>query len=320
MQYPTLDVIIVNWNAGRQLLDCLKSFKSVVNDKITLSGINVVDNASTDGSLELLDGDLADLPLKIIRNNKNRGFAAACNQGAWGSRANFLLFLNPDTRLSTGCLERPVSFFTAIGSEEVGIVGVQLVNGSGNIARNCARRPRAAAMIGQSLGFDRIFPAHFPPHFLQEWNHDTTRIVDQVMGAFMMIRRPLFETLSGFDERFFVYFEDLDLALRARALGWTSVYLATAQAFHRGRGTTDAAKAKRLFYVTRSRILFSFKHFSRPAAIAVATSTIVLEPLARVWGALTRGSVTELPDIARGFAELWAELPRMLYGGDVTTP
>jgi GT2 family glycosyltransferase len=291
----------------------------VVNDKVTLSRISVVDNASTDGSLELLDGHVADLPLNVIRNNKNRGFAAACNQGACGSRANFLLFLNPDTRLSTGCLEKPVGFFGAIGSENVGIVGVQLVNASGKIARNCARRPRAVAMIGQSLGFDRVFPAYFAPHFLREWNHDTTRIVDQVMGAFMMIRRPLFELLRGFDERFFVYFEDLDFAIRARALGWSSVYLATAQAFHRGQGTTDAVKAQRLFHVTRSRILFSFKHFSRPAAIAVATTTIVLEPLVRTLGALIRGSVTELPNIVRGFAELWAELPKMVYErGDVT--
>ena len=99
---------------------------------------------------------------------------------------------------------------------------------------------RQPALIGQSFGLDRILPSWFPPHFLSEWAHDTIRSVDQVMGAFLMIRRPLFEALGGFDERFFVYFEDLDLSLRARELGWTSVYLATAQAFHRGQGTTDS--------------------------------------------------------------------------------
>jgi N-acetylglucosaminyl-diphospho-decaprenol L-rhamnosyltransferase len=311
MRRPAVDVIIVNWNAGGQLLECLNSFKAVAKDEVEVNSI-VVDNASTDGSLKLLDGLLGDFPLKIIRNGENRGFAAACNQGAAGSRADFLLFLNPDTRLTHGCLEKSIAFFGAMGSESVGIIGIQLVDTSGKVARNCARRPTATAMIGQSLGLDRLLPAYFPPHFLSEWQHDETRIVDQVMGAFLMIRRPLFELLGGFDERFFVYFEDLDLALRASALGWTSVYLAAAQAFHRGHGTTDAAKAKRLFYVTRSRILFAFKHFPRPAAISVAATTLVLEPMARTMAALVRGPSAELPDILRGFSELWAELPKML--------
>ena len=263
--------------------------------------------------MQSLDGLLAKLPLKLIHNAENRGFSAACNQGAAGSTADFLLFLNPDTQLNAGCLERPAALFAAAGSRNVGIVGIQLLDATGQVARNCARRPTPAAMVGQSLGFDRLLPSYFQPHFLSEWPHDTTRTVDQVMGAFYMIRRSLFELLGGFDERFFVYFEDLDLALRARELGWTSVYLATAQVFHRGQGTTDAVKARRLFYYCRSRILFAFKHFTRTAAIAVAATTLLIEPTTRSLAALVRGRVTEPSDILRGFAMLWADVPNMLH-------
>lgn len=308
----SIHVVIVNWNAGRQLVQCLQSFATVAGDAIRLSCVTVVDNASTDRSLDELLSLAHALPLDIIRNKSNRGFAAACDQGAAGSEADYLLFLNPDTRLQAGCLEKPVDLLGDPASRNVGIVGIQLVGEDGEIARNCARRPTGWSMVGQSLGLDRLLPSLFPPHFLKEWPHDETREVDQVMGAFCFIRRPLFEALGGFDERFFVYFEDLDLALRARALGWTSVYLATAQAFHRGGGTTESAKAARLFYYCRSRILFAFKHFTLPTAMLVATASLVLEPLVRGLGAIVHGRRGEVMHILQGFGMLWADLANLI--------
>src|SRR5205085_4347722 len=137
-----------------------------------------------------------------------------------------------------------------------------------------------------SLGFDRLMPSVFPPHFAIEWAHDETRAVDQVMGAFMLVRRALFGSLGGFDERFFVYFEDLDFACRARARGFASVFLATAQAFHRGQGTTAPAIEQRTYQFCRSRILFALKYFSRVSASLVIVVTLVIEPFARTAAAL----------------------------------
>jgi N-acetylglucosaminyl-diphospho-decaprenol L-rhamnosyltransferase len=312
MAQAKVDVVIVNWNAGRHLRECLESFSGVADDKVALHRIVVVDNGSTDGSLQQLDHLFDKLPLTLIRNTENRGFGVACNQGAAGSTADFLLFLNPDTRLIGGALEKPVVFFSTPDSQRVGIVGIQLVDAAGQVARSCARRPTAIAMMGRSFGLDRILPSCVPPHFLSEWPHDATRTVDQVMGAFFMIRRSLFEALGGFDERFFVYFEDLDLSLRASELGWRSVYLATARAFHRGQGTTDAVKSRRLFYYYRSEILFAFKHFTWAAAVLVAATTLLVEPTTRTLAALISGRLADAPDILRGFAMLWADLPNML--------
>src|SRR5205085_12045582 len=96
MDFPSVHVVIVNWNSGRQLAECLESFATIAEDRVAVVRITVIDNASTDGSCDALH---AALPLTLIRNAENRGFAAACNQGAEGAEADLLLFLNPDTRL-----------------------------------------------------------------------------------------------------------------------------------------------------------------------------------------------------------------------------
>ena len=273
----------------------------------TLSRVTVLDNASTDGSANGLEA--GGLPLAIIRNPDNRGFAAACNQGAAGSASDFLLFLNPDTRLMPGSLERPAAYLRSPENEAVGIVGIQLIDAAGTVARNTSRAPTPWSMIGNSLGLDRVMPSIFPPLFVTEWAHDETRMVDQVMGAFFLVRRNVFEALGGFDERFFVYFEDLDFATRARARGWTSVYLSTAQAFHRGQGTTEAASERRTFYFCRSRILFARKHFGGLGAVAVSAATLALEPVIRTIAALVarRGSVMAT---WRAFGMLWTRFAR----------
>ena len=109
MTPPSLDVIIVNWNAGPLLRRCLTALTEARSPSFTLARVVVVDNASSDGSLDGLS-DLS-LPLQIVRNASNRGFGAACNQGAAGSTSDFLLFLNPDVyvtvnALSVRCIRR----------------------------------------------------------------------------------------------------------------------------------------------------------------------------------------------------------------------
>jgi len=304
MNRATIHVVIVNWNSGRQLQECLASFTAASSDEVTLLGVTVVDNASTDGSAQ---GLACPAPFDLIRNAQNRGFAAACNQGAADAQADFLLFLNPDTRLMPGSLEQPTRYLQAPENAAVGIVGIQLLDADGRVARNTARLPTPWSMIGNSIGLDRLMPSVFPSHFATEWAHDETRTVDQVMGAFFLVRRSVFDALGGFDERFFVYYEDMDFAALARELGWSSVYLSTAQAFHRGQGTTNAATAQRMFYFARSRILYARKHFGGFGAVAVTLSTLFLEPLVRL-AASPRSARTT----SRACTMLWKDLPNVL--------
>jgi len=299
MDRPTIHIVIVNWNSGRQLRECLASLSAVSQDDVSLVCVTVVDNASSDRSAEGLG---CDAPLNVIHNAQNRGFAAACNQGAASAQADFLLFLNPDTRVMPGSLEGPARYLGAAQNATVGIVGIQLLDETGGVARNTARAPTARFLIGQSIGLDRLFPSIFASHFVTEWAHDDTRTVNQVMGAFFFVRRNVFEALGGFDERFFVYYEDMDFAVRASELGWNSVYLSTVQAFHRGQGTTDTATERRMFYFARSRILYARKHFGALSALTVTLVTLLLEPLARVV-ASPRSYRTTIA----AFASLWGE-------------
>ncbi len=275
-----LSIVIVNWNSGKQLRECLASLNaSAVQLPVgcTLQRVVVVDNASDDGSaqdLPALDGRL-----HLICNRINRGFGAGCNQGADGLCSDLILFLNPDTRLFPGSLRTAVEFLTNAAHARSGIAGIQMIDDAGRVARSCARFPRAWHFASQAIGLDRVAPRL--GHYMREWDHGDTRIVDQVIGAYFMIRREVFEQLQGFDERFFVYFEEVDLALRARRAGWSSVYLAAAQAYHKGGGTSNQVKAQRLFYSLRSRLLFGRKHFALWERWLLSVITYLIEPLSR---------------------------------------
>ena len=303
-----INVIIVNWNAGNQLPTCV--------DSITQHGVGVVekivvvDNGSVDGSDLSVEGYSN---VSLIRIGANLGFGKACNVGAKQVSAEYLLFLNPDAAVYPGTLKKALAFMQNPANVQVGICGVQLVNESGHVARSCARFPSASGFLAHAIGLDRIFPRL--GHFMAEWPHDTTREVDHVIGAFFLVRRALFESLGGFDERFFVYLEDLDFSFRARQAGWRTVYLADVRAFHAGGGTSNQVKARRLFYSLRSRLLYADKHFSAGGATLVFLATLLLEPLSRTALALARRSWPALTETWAGYAMLWRWLPHWAFKG-----
>lgn len=303
---PSLDIVIVNWNSGPFLAACLGSIASAQCGALALRQVIVVDN----GSNEAPDCPSFDnVPLQVIRNASNRGFAAACNQGAMESTADYILFLNPDTRLFPTTLTDSVGFLEAPAHAGIGILGIRLVDDAGRTQRTCARFPTPRRLIAQSLGLERLFPDWFPPHFMVEWDHCDTRPVDQVIGAFLLIRRDLFERLSGFDERFFVYFDDVDLCRRSWLAGWPVVHWGGAAVFHHGGGTTSQVKDLRLFYNLRSRMLYAGKYFGYLSAGSVMVVTLVIEPMARLVRAFAHGSMREAREVLRGTAMLWGDMP-----------
>ena len=310
--FKQISVIIVNWNAGSLLANCLDSIAQ--HHCGLVSSVIVVDNASTDDSLVQVE-TLGELPFQlfVVRNYDNDGFGSACNQGAALATSEYLLFLNPDTILFDGSLSRVLEYMKHSDSQDVGIVGIQLFDEKNNVSRSCTRFPSAIGFLAHAIGLDRMFPRL--GHFMTEWTHESTRFVDQVIGAFFVVRQNVFEQLGGFDERFFVYFEELDFSLRSHQAGWKTVYLAEAQAFHVGGGTSNQVKARRLFYSLRSRLLYSFKHFSFIGAMAVLLVTILLEPLSRSALALARRSFTTFQETWSGYGMLWRWLPQWIFKG-----
>lgn len=274
-------VVIVNWNAGPQLRACVDSVLAGAGGLV--AECVVVDNGSRDGSAEGLAGAPG---VRVVRAGRNLGFGRACNLGARAARGEYLLFLNPDARLYPETLPAVLAHFGGADGARFGVCGVQLVDETGRVARSCSRLPTLGRLLAQAVGLDRLAPSL--RCFMTEWDHADTREVEQVIGAFYLVRRSLFEQLDGFDERFFVYFEEVDFALRARRAGWPSLYFAGARAFHAGGGTTAQAKARRLFYHQRSRWQYARKHLTAPGAAAVLALTLAGEPVARTVGAMVR--------------------------------
>ena len=271
-----IDVVIVNWNSGLGLEKCLRSL--VAHGRDVVNQIIVVDNASKDNS-EIICETISSVTL--LRAGQNLGFAKACNWGAKQTYGDWILFLNPDTELFSETL--PVLASRVLATKDhVGIFGAQLLDENGTVARTCAYKPSARSFLSHTLGVDRFFPKLGYP--MLAWDHLQTANVDHVIGAFYLVRSQVFKALNGFDEHYFVYLEDLDFSIRAKQLGWNSLYLSEVKLFHEGGGSSKQILATRLFYDLRSRIIFAKKHFALVHAWFQVLCICFIEPWTRFLG------------------------------------
>lgn len=294
-QRLTLDVVIVNWNTGSYLRECLESVAATRQSVFELGEVVVVDNASTDGSLDELGSPA--LPLQIVRNIENRGFAAACNQGAREGDADLLLFLNPDTRLNPETLDRSVAFMADPENSKIGIAGVKMVGEDGDGRVSCSRFPTLLMFFTMMTGLSHAFPKRFPTQRLAVEELNRSGAVDQVIGAFFLVRRSLFQTLEGFDERFFVYMEEVDFAYRARTLGYASHFLADVAVYHKEGVSSEQVLGRRLFYLLRSRSEYARKHWPGWQGSLLPMLIVLIELPARATTAVFRGRGREAQQV-----------------------
>ena len=304
-----IDIVTVNWNAGLQLKECLDSV--LAHNKGEVTRIIVVDNGSTDGSADAVER----LPgVEVIRTGKNLGFGAACNIGAGAGRAPYILFLNPDTRLEADSLSVPLAFMEQPENAKVGICGIQLVDDQGTVSRTCAKPPTLGRLVCAALGLNKLPGLQGSGIMMSNWDHNATCKVGQVMGAFFFCRRKVFEACGGFDERFFVYLDDVDLSKVVQDEGFGIWYLTNAQAFHAGGGTSRQVKVHRLFYSLRSRLLYGFKYFPRWQAWLLVVVTNLLEPFTRSVWCLLRGDVAGVKHTWAAYGMLWRSMGHILRG------
>ncbi|WP_426258818.1 glycosyltransferase family 2 protein [Sphingomonas sp. DC1600-2] len=303
----TADVVIVNWNAGDLLRRCVESVRD--HQAGHVSKVVVVDNGSVDGSDRL---EVSGVPLEIVRTGTNLGFGAACNIGVRRGQAPYILFLNPDAALLPETLSTAIGFMERPENARVGVCGIKLIEDDGTVQRHCANFPTPGMFLAAASGLTALLPSRVTTLHATDFDHLSSRPVDHVIGAFYLIRRDLFEQLGGFDERFFVYLEDLDLSARVHAAGYSIFYLAEAVAMHRGGGTSDQVKPQRLAYVLESRIAYAFKHFGRASATAVAAATLFGGLVPRLARAAAHRSGSEARDTLRGFVLLWHRTARQM--------
>lgn len=277
-----LDVVVVNWNTGGYLGECLGSVYDS-SPSTQLGKVVVVDNASSDDSLERAEPWLHRAKSVLLRNTDNRGFAAACNQGARAGAAPFILFLNPDARVLDTALVRVLDFLSSPAGQHVGICGARVLDPSGRPTVAGGPFPSVRLVLGQVSGMSRLLPSVFPAKHVTEIG---TGAIDHVIGAFLVARRELFDQLGGFDEGFFMYYEEVDLCLRARQNRWATYHLAEAEVVHVGNLSTDKVRAKRLAYSLTSRRRYARLHWGRLDNALLTLLTFTVELVAR---ALTEG-------------------------------
>jgi len=258
-----LSVIIVSYNSIELLENCLFSVQKAMQ---TIGGeIIIVDNNSNDGSKESLPSKFPGV--KFIFNNENLGFAKACNQGSKISSGDFILFLNPDSVLSETCLTDCVSFFKT--HQDAGAVGVRMLDDKGKFLKESKRGlPSPSASFYKLFGVTAIFPVsktiakYYQGHLPENENNP----VEVLSGAFMMIKRAVFEKVNGFDETFFMYGEDIDLSLRISQLGYKNYYLGKISIMHlKGGSTTYNYKYVDDFYGAMK--LFVKKHYNDKSSL-----------------------------------------------------
>lgn len=205
----SLSVIVVSWNSGTYLVPLLRQLGGL-RDRVPGTEVVVIDNASTDGTPGIV---AAQFPwIRLLRSTENSGFAAAANRGAAAATGRLMLLVNPDISLED--LDALAALLRrAEAATKFGVWGCKLVHGDGTLQSAGERFPSFASIAAEYLGFARM------------WRRSSRvaagfRDVDWVSGAFMLVRRELYEQVGLFSERFFMYGEDVDFCVRVRRAGW----------------------------------------------------------------------------------------------------
>ena len=252
-----LSVIIINYNARDLLNQCLISVQNANAD--IENEIIVVDNNSNDGSQELLTNSFKQIQFHFLK--ENMGFAKACNLGYRNSTGEFVLFLNPDTIISTDCLKQCISFLE--NTIDAGALGVRMIDGKGKFLKESKRGfPSPATSFFKLFGFAKLFPHSktFAKYYSGQLPEKETNPVDVLSGAFMMIRKNVLEKVDGFDEDFFMYGEDIDLSYRITKAGYKNYYLGSITITHlKGGSTSYNLKYVNDFY--KAMQIFIEKHY-----------------------------------------------------------
>jgi GT2 family glycosyltransferase len=262
--------------------------------------IIVADNNSTDGSKAYLEEKFTDV--QFIWNSDNIGFSKANNLALEKAQGEFILFLNPDTLLAEDCIEKSLQFFK--NNKIAGALGIRMVDGSGNFLKESKRAfPSPLTSLFKLSGLARLFPRSktFARYHLGHLPENENHEVDVLAGAFMMIPKKILDEIGNFDERFFMYGEDVDLSYRIQEAGYKNYYFAQSSIIHfKGESTKRGSlNYVRLFY--KAMNLFVKKHYSGSKAgffIFLIQAAIIIRAFFSALGSLLKKMGLPIVDAA----------------------
>jgi N-acetylglucosaminyl-diphospho-decaprenol L-rhamnosyltransferase len=244
-----VDVVVVSYNSAGELRRCVEPLSEASDIRVI-----VVDNASSDGSV----GTISDLPVSVLETGANLGFARGSNLGWRSGSAPFVLFLNPDAAIDPESIARLRR--TLSSRDSIGAVGPRIVGDDGHLHHSQRRFARLRSTYAQALFLHRVLP-------WWQWTdevvrdvaaYEAARAVEWLSGASLMVRRSTLEQLGGFDERFFLYCEDMDLCFGVHRLGLEVRFDPGATAIHVGGASAPTAQVIPLLAASRSS--YAYKH------------------------------------------------------------
>lgn len=309
-----ISVVIINWNARELLKNCLDSLRRFEALQVE---VIVVDNASTDDSLELLRTWFPKICL--IANESNLGFAAANNQATRSARGRYLLLLNPDTKVQPGAVEKLIDF--ADDNKDVAVVGPRLLNPDRSVQRSCWRGyPGITAALIDAFYLWKI--PGLPIVRNTEISADHLRNVlevDHILGACMLIPRDAWQEIGPLDEGYFLFLEETDWCRRAKALGKRIIYLPTAEVIHYGQHSMRQQPARNLPHLYRSYCRFyrhgsgsnGFRMFVLKVVISLAILVRLIMWQIRGFFSHTEEQREQARDMLVGYFQVLRELPSM---------
>jgi len=292
---PTLSIVVLSWNTKGLLRACLNSLKAIRDQGELDFELIVVDNDSADGSADMV---AARFPwLTLIRNDKNDGYAIGNNIGASHATGRHLLLLNSDTAVGPGVLTFLVDFLEQ--HPEHGACAPRLVCEDGTIQLSCKTFPDLWTAFYFDTWFDELFPKNrtIPKYFMADFDHTTSRDVDQPPGAAFLIRRDLWEQMGGFDPELWLFFNDVDLCRRLHRAGWKVAYIAeVAILHHEGKSTSQFPGFGGIWH--KNRHAYYRKHYGWRGSVLAKVMTGV-----RGWQESRRLAREQAPPEAK--REMW---------------
>jgi GT2 family glycosyltransferase len=268
---PDVSIIIVNWNTRDVLRDCLKSIYQQTN-KCDFE-IIVVDNASSDGSAQMVKSEFENVFL--IENMQNRGYAGAANQGILIAKGRYALILNSDIIIYDGAIDKVVEY--ADFRDDAAIVTCQVLQDQNTVQMTCFRFPSVLNLLLSASGLAKLFEYNkfLGRELMLWWKRDSTHEVDAASGMFLLVRRKAIEEVGMFDESFFLYYEETDWCRRFSDAGWKIIFWPQAKILHiHGGSQSSSQKAAEMFAQQRKSMLIYFrKHHSR---IAYGAARLIL--------------------------------------------
>jgi hypothetical protein len=276
-----LSVIIVNYNVREFLHHALTSVRKAM--KGIRGEILVVDNASDDGSVEMIRTRFPDV--QLIVNKSNVGFAAANNIALRRARGEVLLLLNPDTVVQEDSMKVMLRFFDE--NPDAGIAGCKILNPDGSLQLPCRRSfPTAWVAFTKVSGLSSVFPGSrlFGKYNLTYLSPEETYEVDAVSGSFMMIRRDAYKDIGGLDEAFFMYGEDLDWCYRIQQAGWKNYYVHSTQIIYYKGESTRRSNIDEIKTFYDAMHLFVQKHLrgSKPMTLVLRSGIVLSSWMATI--------------------------------------